>query len=86
MTEIQHMKVKTEMNAIKNLNAKVAAVVAAGTTAVLAAGPAMAEAVDVATAVTDIKSQIASIALVGGAVLGVYAAVKAFKWIRSAMS
>ena len=80
------MKVKTEMNAIKNLNAKVAAVVAAGTTAILAAGPAMAEAVDVTSVVADVKAQVASIALVGAAVLGVYIAVKTFKWVRSALS
>ena len=80
------MKVKTEMPQIKNLNAKIAAVVAVAATADLAAGPAMAEAEDVTTVVADIKDQIASIALVGAAVLSVYAAVKAFKWIRSAMS
>lgn len=80
------MKVKTEMPQIKNLNAKIAAVVAVAATAVLAAGPAMAEAVEVTTVVADIKAQIASIVLIGGAVLSVYASVKAFKWIRSAMS
>ncbi len=83
--EIKLLKVRTEMEKIKNFGKKLGALAAAGT-AVLMTSPAMAEAVDVTSAVTDIKAQVASIALVGGAVLGVYAAVKAFKWIRSAMS
>lgn len=54
--------------------------------ALTVAQPAMAEAIDVAAVVTDVKGQIAAVVLLGGAVLLVYAAVKAFKWVRAAMS
>lgn len=47
---------------------------------------ASAAAVDVTALVTDIGAQVASIVLVGGAVLLVMIAVKAFKWVRAAMS
>lgn len=47
---------------------------------------AQAAAVDVTALVTDIGAQVASIVLVGGAVLLVMIAVKAFKWVRAAMS
>lgn len=65
--------------------AKLAAMTATGA-ALAVTQPAMAAAIDVADVVTDIKSQIASVVLIGGAVLTVYAAVKAFKWVRAAMS
>lgn len=61
------------------------ALVALGTS-VLAAGHAMAAAVDVADVVTDIGAQLAPIAAIGVAVLGVFVAVKAFKWVRKALS
>lgn len=64
---------------------KTAALSAAGT-ALVAAQPAMAAAVDVADVVTDIKAQIASVVAIGGAVLLVYVSVKAFKYVRSALS
>jgi len=47
---------------------------------------ANAAAVDVTALVADIGAQVASIVLVGGAVLLVMIAVKAFKWVRAAMS
>ncbi len=62
------------------------AVVAATGAALTVAQPAMAAAIDVADVVSDIKGQIAAVVLIGGAVLLVYAAVKAFKWVRGAMS
>jgi len=43
-------------------------------------------AVDVATVVTKIENQMASIVLVGGAVLAIFVGVKAFKWVRGALS
>jgi len=49
-------------------------------------GAAQATAVDVSGLVTGIGEQVASISLVGGAVLLVYMAVKAFKFVRAAMS
>ena len=45
-----------------------------------------AAAIDVASVVTDIGAQMASITLVGGAVLVLHVGVKAFKWVRSALS
>ena len=65
--------------------AKTAALAAVGT-ALVATQPAMAAAVDVAEVVTDIKAQIASVVAIGGAVLLVYVSVKAFKYVRSALS
>lgn len=58
--------------------------VAAG--AVAAASAANAAAVDVASVVTDIGAQAAPIGLIGGAVLLIYVGVKAFKWVRGALS
>jgi hypothetical protein len=58
--------------------------VAAGSVALV--GGAQAAAVDVTALVTDIGTQAAPIGLVGGAVLLIYMAVKAFKFIRAAMS
>ena len=58
----------------------VAIAAAAGTAAANAA------AVDVTAVVTDIGAQIAPITAVGGAVLTVYVAVKAFQWVRRALS
>ena len=60
------------------------AVAAAGVA--IAAGAANAEAIDVGAVVTDIAAQAAPIALIGGAVLVVYVGVKAFKWVRGALS
>lgn len=50
------------------------------------AAAANAAAVDVAAVVTDIGAQIAPITAIGGAVLTVYVAIKAFKWVRRALS
>lgn len=57
-----------------------AMVAALGTTASQAA------AIDVGAVVTDIGAQAAPIALIGGAVLLIMVAVKAFRWVRSALS
>lgn len=58
--------------------------VAAGVLAMV--GSANAAAIDVTALTTDIASQAAPIGLVGVAVLIIYGAVKAFKWVRSALS
>lgn len=58
--------------------------VAAGVLA--AAASANAAAIDVAAVVTDIGAQAAPIALIGGAVLVVYVGIKAFRWVRGALS
>jgi len=51
-----------------------------------AAAASQAAAVDVTDVVADIAAQATPIGLVGGAVLLIYMAVKAFKFIRAAMS
>jgi len=43
-------------------------------------------AVDVTSVVTKIQNQMSSIVLVGGAVLAIFVGVKAFKWVRGALS
>lgn len=58
--------------------------VAAGALAMTAG--ANAAAIDVAALVTDIESQATPVAAVGVAVLMIYGAVKAFKWVRAALS
>jgi len=47
--------------------------------------PAAQAAVDVSGLVTEIASQSAPIAAVGGAILAIIVAVKVFNWIRSAI-
>jgi hypothetical protein len=51
-----------------------------------AVGSAQAAAIDVSGTVTEIASQAAPVALIGGAVLAIFVAVKAFKWVRAALS
>lgn len=58
--------------------------VAAGVLAATAS--ANAAAIDVTSVVTDIAAQAAPIALIGGAVLVVYVGIKAFRWVRGALS
>lgn len=55
-------------------------------TALTSAAAANAAAVDVTTVVTDIAAQAGPVGLVGAAVLILIVGVKAFKWIRSALS
>lgn len=52
----------------------------------VAAGASQAAAIDVAAVVTDIGAQMAPITLVGAAVLILHVGVKAFRWVRSALS
>lgn len=52
----------------------------------LVAAPAFAQAIDVADVVTDIGAQAAPIALIGSAVLLLVVGIKAFKWVRRALS
>ncbi|WP_038206676.1 major capsid protein [Xenophilus azovorans] len=58
--------------------------VAVGSLGALAS--ANAAAIDVTDLVTDIAAQAAPVGLVGVAVLMIYGAVKAFKWVRAALS
>ena len=45
-----------------------------------------AAAVDVGAVTTDIAAQVAPVVAIGGAVLLVVVAAKAFKWVRAALS
>jgi len=59
----------------------------AGISSVLAlAASSHAAAVDVAAVVTDIGAQAAPIGLIGAAVLLIFVGLKAFKWVRRALS
>jgi hypothetical protein len=58
---------------------------AAGAALVVASG-AQAAAVDVTAVTADLTAQLTPIAAVGAGVLLVVVAVKAFKWVRSALS
>ena len=60
------------------------AAVAAG--AIASASAANAAAIDVASVVTDIGAQAAPVGLIGAAVLLLVVGVKAFKWVRGALS
>ncbi|MBU4183198.1 MAG: hypothetical protein KJ565_16020 [Gammaproteobacteria bacterium] len=50
------------------------------------ASMAQAAAIDVTAVVTDVAAQLTPIGLIGSAVLLVYVGVKAFKWVRGALS
>ena len=65
--------------------AKIAAMVAIASAAAMSL-PAHAAAIDVGAVVTEIGAQVAPIVLIGGAVLMVVVTVKAFRWVRSALS
>lgn len=54
--------------------------------AVMAAGAAQAAAVDVTDVVADITAQAAPVGLIGVAVLVLFVGIKAFKWVRKALS
>ncbi len=47
---------------------------------------ANAAAIDVTAVTTDIAAQATPIGLIGGGVLLIFVAVKAFKWVRAALS
>lgn len=52
----------------------------------LGATASQAAAIDVSAVVTDIGAQAAPIALIGAAVLLLVVGIKAFKWVRAALS
>lgn len=78
-----NLKVRTEMNR-SNLQTLRYAAIAAG--AALSMAGAQAAAIDVGTVVTDISAQAAPVALIGAAVLLLVVGIKAFKWVRAALS
>lgn len=73
------------INYLRAAKAKVAAAVAIAGAAAMSL-PAHAAAIDVGDVVTEIGAQVAPIVLIGGAVLMVVVTVKAFRWVRSALS
>ena len=64
-------------------NAKTGAAIAIGAAS---ASSAQAAAVDVTAVVADIGAQAAPIGLIGAAVLLIFVGVKAFQWVRRALS
>ena len=52
----------------------------------MAAQASHAAAIDVSDVVTDIAAQAAPVGLIGGAVLVLFVAIKAFRWVRQALS
>lgn len=52
----------------------------------IGATASQAEAINVTAVTTDISAQLAPIAAIGGGVLLVQVAVKAFRWVRAALS
>ena len=62
----------------------VVAVALAAASAVLT--PVHAAAIDVADVVTDIAAQSAPVAAIGAAVLLLHVGIKAFRWVRKALS
>lgn len=59
---------------------------AAAVSALALASQAHAAAVDVTSVVSEIEAQAAPIASIGAAVLILYVGIKAFKWVRRALS
>lgn len=57
-----------------------------GTGALVLAGASHAAAINVSDIVTDIAAQAAPVALIGGAVLLLVVGIKAFQWVRKALS
>lgn len=82
MTVLENVK-KSVSGAAAWAKSKVGTVVAVG---LAGAGSAQAAAVDVSAVTTDIAAQAAPIAAVGVAVLIIYGGVKAFRWVRAALS
>ena len=52
----------------------------------LVAGAANAAAIDVSAVVSEIGAQAAPVAAIGGAVLALIVAIKAFQWVRRALA
>lgn len=72
------------MNRINAQSRRLAQIAAAG--ALVLASQAHAAAIDVTSVVSDIEAQAAPIAAIGAAVLILFVGIKAFKWVRRALS
>ena len=80
---------KTRAVASQTMNwakSKTATVVAIGTAGAAAFQPAHAAAINVTDVVADIAAQAAPVAAIGAAVLILFVGIKAFKWVRKALS
>ena len=80
---------KTRAVASQTMNwakSKTATVVAIGTAGASALQPAHAAAINVTDVVADIAAQAAPVAAIGAAVLILFVGIKAFKWVRKALS
>jgi phage-related tail fiber protein len=69
-----------------NMSRKTLVRFGAGASLLAMAAASQAAAIDVTGLVTDIGAQAVPVGLVGVAVLLVFGAVKAFKWVRAALS
>jgi uncharacterized membrane protein len=78
------------MQLMKSRNLIAAKVAAAAVIGAAMASSAMAQsssgAVDVTSTVSTISAQLTPIGLVATAILGVFVAIKAYKWVRRALS
>lgn len=72
------------MNRFNTQTRRLAQVAAAG--ALVLASQAHAAAIDVTAVVADVEAQAAPVALIGAAVLILFVGIKAFKWVRRALS
>ena len=72
------------MNKFNMQTRRIAQAAAAGS--LVLASQAQAAAIDVADVVADIAAQAAPIAAIGSAVLILFVGIKAFKWVRKALS
>ena len=80
---------KTRAVASQTMNwakSKTATVVAIGTAGAAAFQPAHAAAISVTDVVADITAQAGPVAAIGAAVLILFVGIKAFKWVRKALS
>lgn len=71
---------------MSRFNARALRIPAAAGAALALSSAANAAAVDVASVVTDIGAQAAPVGLIGAAVLLLIVGIKAFKWVRAALS
>lgn len=88
VTAVQHLGVGSVGFGERSANASSFSPLRGAAVAVVAlgAGVANAAAIDVAAVTTDIAAQAAPVAAIGAAVLLLVVGIKAFKWVRAALS
>lgn len=75
-------RIKTATSIVRCANAKTGAAIVLGVASASSANAA----VDVSAVVTEIQGNAAPIGLIGAAVLLIFVGVKAFQWVRRALS